>query len=193
MKTIRKYVLYLFIILTSDSNIYCQCSKIGGVFYSIESYNARKYDDSLCLDNPKNKIYAGSFNRLVLKSADKNKKKYKYGEIFAYQTGNNIFIFQKQEKALDDYGFFPIMDTTGLIIYSRKESRYRGTTLRFYYSVEIGSKIKRLNLKNIKLDFDNDEFIKKISPYVSSVENNNPDKRLTAINIIQSSFNKYFR
>jgi len=180
-------------IFTSNSNIFCQCSKIGGIFYSIESYNARKFDDSLCLDNPKNKIYEGSFNRLVLKSFDKTKKKYKYGEIFAYQKGNKLFVFQKQEKALDDYGFFQIIDTTGLIIYSRKESRYRGTSLRFYYSIEIGAKIKRLSIKNIKQDFDNDEFIKEIDAYVSSIENKNSDKRITAINIIQSSYKKYFR
>lgn len=193
MKTITKYVLSLFIILISKSNIYCQCSKNGGIFYSIESYNARKFDDSLCLDNPKNKIYEGSFNRLVLKSIDRTKKKYKYGEIFAYQKGNKLFVFQKQDKALDDYGFFPIMDTTGLIIYSRKESRYRGTSLSFYYSIEIGARIKRLSIKNIKQDFDNDEFIKEIDTYVSNIENKNSDKRLAAINIIQSSYKKYFR
>lgn len=70
------------------------------------------------------------------------------------------------------YGYFKIIDTSGLTVYSQKKRHPRyGSYLKYYYSLTPKSRIHELTLENLEVDFpDNHKFIKAVKNNEESLE-----------------------
>lgn len=70
------------------------------------------------------------------------------------------------------YGYFKIMDTSKLTVYSQKKRHPRyGNYLKYYYSLTPNSRIHELTLENLEVDFpDNSKFIKAVKNNEESLE-----------------------
>jgi hypothetical protein len=70
------------------------------------------------------------------------------------------------------YGYFKIIDISGLSVYSQKKHHPRyGSYLKYYYSLTPKSRIHELTLENLKVDFpDNHKFIKAVKNNEESLE-----------------------
>ncbi|HQY21185.1 MAG TPA: hypothetical protein PK294_12410 [Ignavibacteria bacterium] len=62
------------------------------------------------------------------------------------------------------FGYFKIIDNGSIIVYSQKAHHPRyGSYLKYYYSINLKSRIHELTLENLEVDFtDNPKFIKLI-------------------------------
>ena len=79
------------------------------------------------------------------------------------------------------YGYFKIIDTNGLTVYSQKKRHPRyGSYLKYYYSLTPKSRIHELTLENLEVDFyDNQKFIKAVK------SNEDPlDKRINGMTLV---------
>jgi hypothetical protein len=59
------------------------------------------------------------------------------------------------------FGTFRIIDTSSVIVYAQKKSHKRyGSYLKYYYSLNIKSRIHEISLENLEVDFaDNNKFL----------------------------------
>ena len=59
------------------------------------------------------------------------------------------------------FGTFRIIDTSSIIVYTQKKSHKRyGSYLKYYYSLNIKSRIYEISLENLEVDFaDNNKFL----------------------------------
>lgn len=62
------------------------------------------------------------------------------------------------------FGTFRIIDTSSVIVYTQKKSHKRyGSYLKYYYSLNIKSRIHELSLENLEVDFaDNNKFLESV-------------------------------
>jgi hypothetical protein len=91
-----------------------------------------------------------------------NKSKFKYGSISGYyMNGFRFRAYGKKEKFFEDFGYYKVLDYSGLIVYSKKSSNYKnGGHIWHYYSKKLDSPIKIISEKNLKSDFaDYPEFL----------------------------------
>lgn len=70
------------------------------------------------------------------------------------------------------YGYFKIIDTSKLIVYTQKKRHPRyGSYLKYFYSLTIKGRIHELSLENLEVDFpDNRKFIKAVKDNEDSLE-----------------------
>jgi hypothetical protein len=83
------------------------------------------------------------------------KQKYPFGIIYGYyHNGYKYRSFESQSRLLGTYGYYKVIDDSGLIVYS-KPSRNRRSNgyLFYYYSNTPVSPIMAISKKNIKRDF----------------------------------------
>ncbi|HAY34739.1 MAG TPA: hypothetical protein DCY06_11470 [Bacteroidetes bacterium] len=80
--------------------------------------------------------------------------------------------FYEAPNGESPYGYFKIIDTSKLIVYSQKKRHPRyGSYLKYYYSLSTKSRIHELTLENLEVDFpDNLKFIKAVKNNDESLE-----------------------
>ncbi|OJV55613.1 Uncharacterised protein [Sphingobacterium thalpophilum] len=156
----------LFVLLLNPLLLFSQ-TKAGGnciesikLYTSFKNYENNQANDSICLSG-KSKKFSIFYNKLVLKDGQ-NKRKYAHGSLWGYQKGNDLFRYFDKTTTFGTYGYHKIIDTAGLIIYSKKESggyRMSSTYKLYFYSKDLNSPLKKLTIKNLEADFPNPEFI----------------------------------
>ena len=59
------------------------------------------------------------------------------------------------------FGYFKIIDTAAIFLYTQEAHHHRyGNYLKYYYSIDMKSRIHELSLENLKVDFaDNKKFL----------------------------------
>ena len=160
-------LLFRFLLVLSPAFIFAQghvkeidCVNNIKLYKSYEDYSKGKVLDSACLSKQGNELEK-YWGRIVLKK-EKEKKKYSHGSLWGYQKGNDLFRYFDKTTTFGTYGYHKIIDTAGLIIYSKKESggyRMSSTYKLYFYSKDLNSPLKKLTIKNLEADFPNPEFI----------------------------------
>lgn len=130
------------------------------LYTTYQDFRSSTTTDSVCL-SVKNNKFSVFYNKLTLKDGGK-KRKYAHGSLWAYQRGDDVYRYFDEATTFGTYGYHKILDQSGLIIYSKKEScgyRMSSTCTYYFYSKDLQSPLKKLNLKNLKKDFPNASFI----------------------------------
>jgi hypothetical protein len=164
----------------------------AGVFKNYSDYLNGKFCDSVPINMDKNKIYIGSFDRLIVKTPER-KSVYKLGSVYGYFDGINLHRYRITNSNWDDFGYFTVRDTNGLILYSQYQFGYKGTqSTGFYYSKTLNSEIKALSYKNLKQDFSDTEFPKTIKPKIDKLTNLSKNKWMISLKEINEAYKKYY-
>lgn len=98
--------------------------------------------------------------------------KYKFGSVYGYyQDSVNYRAWQKR-KFFSDYGFYTVLDSSGLTIYSKQSSHHRSNGYTwYYYSMTPTGEVKRLTIPNLESDFSAyPEFIGSVSKLLDRQE-----------------------
>jgi hypothetical protein len=189
-----KVVLVSFVVLFFSQLLVAQgphvCSRYEGVYCTEEAFLNKKFDDSICTDFNENFIRVRSFNRLVM-IENKVKKVYKSNTVYAYQYKGNICRYQAQDRPFDEYGYFYVKDTTGLMIYTQRSGGKYGSSINYYYSTSATSKIKKLSVKNLSKDFPESAFVESCKAIVNRLTNQSEEKAMSSIMEINSLFRKH--
>jgi len=188
MKTLN-IIIYICLLggnLISQNN----CKKTGGIYKTFKSFHNAP-SNIICLDTNSNKLYIGSFDRLIIKS-NRSKTIFKPGEIYGFYKGDKIFRFFEEKGATKLYGYFNIKDTSGLVVYARKSRGYKHSSIRYYYSKTLNEPIKILNMKNLESDFNNPDFILEVKSLVENLINQNSKNADESIHKINIAYKKYF-
>ena len=191
--------LHLIDSQTPDSTVYVYLSKSpgdenhwAGVYKTYEDYLARRFYDSIPINVAKNKIYVGSFDRVVLKT-DERKTSYKLGSIYGFYDGKNLRRYRVTKSQWEDYGYFTVRETNGLVLYSQIQSGYKGTQqTEFYYSIDLNAPIKSLSVKNLLADFQNPAFTEEVKKKVDRLTNMSQEKWSVTLKEINEMYRKYF-
>jgi len=163
-----------------------------GVYKSYEDYLARRFYDSILINVVKNKIYVGSFDRVVLKT-DERKTSYKLGSLYGFYDGKNLRRYRETKSQWEDYGYFTVRETNGLVLYSQVQTGYKGTQhTAFFYSIDLNSPIRSLTVKNLLADFQNPAFTEEVKKKVDRLMNMSQEKWSVALMEINSSYRKYY-
>ncbi len=166
------------------------CSEIGGVYKSYESFTKHNLDDSICLDIKKNKIIT-KFYKLIVKEGD-HRRSYKNMNLWGYREGNDLYRFFDDHSFFGDFFYIKVLDYNGLILYSKEEAdntKISGAKVNFFYSLDLKSPIKKLNIKNLTNDFSNTQFIEEISNLNELYAKNN--NGIFKINILYLKYYAY--
>lgn len=101
-------------------------------------------------------------------------KKYKFGDVYGYCQDGSRYRVGYKRKWFSDYGFYKVLDDSGLVIYTKPSRHHRSNGYTwYYYSQSLTSEIKRLTEDNIEKDFSEyPEFIKAISELIKNNEEN---------------------
>lgn len=191
--------LHLIDFQNEDSIVYAFLSKSpgdenqwAGVYKTYEDYLARRFYDSIPINVVKNKIYVGSFDRVVLKT-DERKTSYKLGFIYGFYDGKNLRRYRVTTSQWEDYGYFTVRETNGLVLYAQVQSGYKGTQqTKFYYSVDLNSPIRSLTVKNLLADFQNPAFTEDVKKKVDRLTNMSQEKWSVTLKEINEMYRKYF-
>ncbi len=165
----------------------------AGVYKTYEDYLAKRFYDSIPLNVAKNKIYVGSFDRVVVKT-DERKTSYKLGSLYGFFDGKNLRRFRVTNSQWEAYGYFIVRETSGLILYSQVQSGYKGTQqTNFYYSLELNSPIRSLTAKQLSSEFSNADFIDEVKKKVDRLINMSQEKWSVTLKEINEIYRKYFK
>jgi outer membrane pore protein E len=192
--------LHLIDSQNEDSTVYAYLSKSpgdetewAGVYKTYEDYLARRFYDSIPINVAKNKIYVGSFDRVVLKTNER-KTSYKLGSIYGFYDGKNLRRYRETKSQWEDFGYFTVRETNGLVLYSQVQSGYKGTQqTEFYYSIDLNSPIKSLTVKNFFADFQNSAFTEEVKKKVDRLTNMSQEKWSVTLKEINEIYRKYFK
>jgi hypothetical protein len=94
------------------------------------------------------------------------KQIYRFGTIYGYyKDGFKYRAFGSTTKLFGSYGYYKVVDDSGLIIYSKPSSSRRSNGyLFYYYSNTASSQIKVISKKNVVTDFkDRPRFVQLVS------------------------------
>jgi outer membrane pore protein E len=191
--------LHLIDSQNEDSTVFAYLSKSpgdenqwAGVYKTYEDYLARRFYDSIPINVAKNKIYVGSFDRVVLKT-DERKTSYKLGFIYGFYDGKNLRRYRVTTSQWEDYGYFTVHETNGLVLYVQVQSGYKGTQqTKFYYSVDLNAPIRSLTVKNLLTDFQNPAFTEEVKKKVDRLTNMSQEKWSVTLKEINEVYRKYF-
>jgi len=140
------------------------CIKYIELYQTYQDLVDNKPKDLLCLSDPKNK-YSTFYNKLVLKDG-KQKRKYNNGSLWGYKEGSITYRYFDENKTLGTYGYHKVISQIkGFVVYMIKESggyRMSSTNYYYYYSKDLKTPLKRLNIKNIEIDYPYPEFIREV-------------------------------
>ena len=164
----------------------------AGVYKTFEDFLSRHFYDSIPINVMKNKIYVGSFDRVVLKTAER-KTSFKLGTIYGFYDGENLHRYRQTKSSWEDYGYFTVRETDGLVLYSQAQTGYKGTNqTRFYYSTDLNSPIKSLSIKNLLADFQSPLFIEQVKKPVDRLTNMSQGKWSRSLKEINEVYRAYF-
>jgi hypothetical protein len=152
------FCFFISLIPKANSQV-ITCNEIGGIYKNYESYTNESFDDSVCLDNKENKIITKFYN-LIIKEGN-HKRKYKNSIVGVYKDCKDLYRLFDENSFFGDFFYVKLVDNSGLVIYTKEEASYAkvsGAELNYFYSLDLKSPIKKLNLKNLRADFSNANF-----------------------------------
>jgi|GEM_PF-3810217 len=188
-----KFALFAAIAIALHFNLQfpADCKNQGGVYKTYQDFKQDKLSNVVCLELSANRIYKSPTDKIVIKS-DATTVKYKSGEIFAYFDGSKLYRFHDRIRGEASKGYFQIVDSSGLILYSRKSRSYNHTVTRYYYSKTMESSVRKINLKNMGNDFPDSLFLKEIAEAVDQLQIKDNKDRSAELIKINRSFKERF-
>jgi hypothetical protein len=124
----------------------------SGIYLTAKDLHDNKLSWQAVTD-PKNCLHE-QLDKVIL-VRDGKKSKLNYG-VFSgfYKDGFRYRAHGSKKKFFSSYGYYKILDESGLIIYSKRSATHKtaGRTW-YYYSLSIDSPIKRLTPGNLREDF----------------------------------------
>ncbi len=149
----KKITLFLFLILIRQI-VFAQKNEPGyaGVYLTKENFINNRISYKI---NTGNKGYKLEFPpiadwALEIRSVTPDSvHKFKPGTVYGYYDNGKIYRYAPDDDQYVPEDYYKIVDDKGLIIYT---SEFNGGS-EHYYSVDLGSPIRRLNYKNLKEDF----------------------------------------
>lgn len=177
------------LVLLSQTKAAENCIESIKLYTTYKNYENNQTNDSICLSG-KSKKFSIFYNKLVLKDGQ-NKRKYAHGSLWGYQKGNDLFRYFDKNATFGTYGYHKVIDTEGLIIYSKKESggyRMSSTYNVYFYSNDLNSPLKKLTVKNLEADYPNPDFINGLKNLKSL-----PDKGINSNTMINDIYNRFYK
>jgi hypothetical protein len=113
------------------------------------------------------------FSKKVEVSRNGIKRVYRFGAIYGYlKDGIKYRSYGSSTKFFSDYGYYKVIDDSGLIIYAKKSSGHKsGGRLWYYYSNSLTSPLKLISKRNLRKDFnDRPYFLELVAKSVKSRE-----------------------
>ena len=100
--------------------------------------------------------------------------RFKPGQIYGYQECGKVFRYSPGNELLVSEDYYRIEEIKGLVIYT---SAFNSGN-EYFYSLDLGSKIHRLSIKNIEEDFRNEPpFVESVKELNKKGERGNIEKR----------------
>ena len=132
----------------------------NGIYFTMDDLKHNRIANQR-ITNAQNDLRIDFRNNLIV-VREGNQTLLRYGTIAGYYK--NGCRYRAYGKNKSTYGFYKVVDESGLIVYSRRVSNPKtGGHTWCYYSKTIDSQIRSLTAKNIRLDFhDNPGFIKAV-------------------------------
>lgn len=112
--------------------------------------------------DPVKSIRLTSQHKLVIDSST-GVLAFEYGELYAYTVGSNRYRAFGKKGTFHSYGYYKVLDTAGLVLYSRKiHHRKGGPAINYFFSTSISSPVRMLTLHELKKAYPGDQaFIKR--------------------------------
>jgi hypothetical protein len=91
--------------------------------------------------------------------------KYTFGSVYGYYQDSVMYRAWQKRKLFSDYGFYNVLGSSGLTLYSKRSSHHRSNGYTwYYYSTTPTGEVKRLTTRNLERDFSaHPEFIRSVS------------------------------
>jgi hypothetical protein len=91
--------------------------------------------------------------------------KYKFGSVYGYYQDSVTYRAWQKRKLFSDYGFYKVLGSSGLTLYSKRSSHHRSSGYTwYYYSTSSAGEIRRLTTRNLERDFSaHPEFVRLVS------------------------------
>lgn len=98
--------------------------------------------------------------------------KYKFGSVYGYYQDSVTYRAWRKRKFFSDYGFYKVLGSSGLILYSKRSSHHRSNGYTwYYYSTTPTGEIRRLTTSNLERDFSaHPEFVRLVSELLDRQE-----------------------
>ncbi len=105
------------------------------------------------------------YQKLILRSSD-GLREFEYGNLYGYTVRGVRYRAYGKKNGLDEYGYYSVIDDSGVVIYSRLIHPHKTDTgPSFYFSKSLHDPIKLFTLHEFKKAYsDNPEFLEKIKP-----------------------------
>lgn len=124
-------------------------------------------------DSSKAAIYRGvksirltSKSKLVIESSN-GKHVFEYGKLYGYRSGIYYYRAFGKKGIFHNYGYYKIIDTAGLVLYSRKVyHRKGGPFINYFFSTSISNPVRMLTLHELRKAYPGEHtFIKRTKPF----------------------------
>lgn len=91
--------------------------------------------------------------------------KYTFGSVYGYYQDSVMYRAWQKRKLFSAYGFYNVLGSSGLTLYSKRSSHHRSNGYTwYYYSMTPTGEVKRLTTRNLERDFSaHPEFIRSVS------------------------------
>jgi hypothetical protein len=166
MKASSTQKLIIILLLLTSTAAFSQIGeekKESGIYLTEKDYIDNAV--SLLAENDANNSLVEQLGTVVV-VRNGRKSKYAFGTIYGYyRNGIKYRSFGSKSKLFGTYGYYKVIDDSGLVIYSKPSSSRRSNGyLFYYYSISPVSAIKSISKKNIQNDFnDKPRFVELIS------------------------------
>lgn len=133
--------------------------RITGVYLTQEDFLANSLSMPARTDS-KNHLKI-NLDHTVLLTRKGEIQKFSFGDIYGYFKDGAKFRSYGKKELFASYGYYQVVDESGLIIYSRITPGHRSEHKWYYYSATLNSPIHRLNPRDLRKDFkQNPEFVR---------------------------------
>jgi hypothetical protein len=124
----------------------------SGIYLTAQDFRENKLSSHAVTDS-RNSLHQHSDNVILVR--DGKKSKLSFGKLSGfYKDGFRYRAHGSRKRLFSTYGYYKIIDESGLIIYSKYSAPHKsGGRMWYYYSVSIDSPIKSLTPANLQKDF----------------------------------------
>jgi cobalt-zinc-cadmium resistance protein CzcA len=107
-----------------------------------------------------------SKSKLVIESST-GKHVFEYGKLYGYRSGIYYYRAFGKKGIFHNYGYYRILDTAGLVLYSRKvHHRKGGPFINYFFSTSISNPVRMLTLHELRKAYPGEyTFIKRAKPF----------------------------
>lgn len=118
--------------------------------------------------NSEKDVHITNWQNLVIRNSKSQTQEFTYGTLYGYQVGDTYYRAYGRKGFFHSFGYYQVMDTAGLISYTRKIHPYKtGKLTHYYFSKSLNSPIEALSLHALKKVFpDKSGFLQRIKPVV---------------------------